>query len=63
MLLNSILKKPVKAMTKQDLLKYLRHIKKRKAVFWGKSERVYLFYDSQQVLLEDLIRRINRKGE
>lgn len=38
----------------EKLNEILIHIREKKAFYWGKSERIYLFYDSQEVLLLQL---------
>ena len=39
---------------KQKLNKYQKHIEKKRDFYWGKDERIYLFYHAQSVLLNDL---------
>jgi hypothetical protein len=38
-------------MERINFNKELAHIKKRKALYWGKDEYMYRFYEAQEVLV------------
>ena len=42
-------------LPKDALQKKLEHIQAKKRKFWGKDERIYHFYNAQEILIRDLI--------